>query len=273
MQRGLSPPSPRLYWRGERGSMRTTLRRGLAFFLSLTLCLAVLSYADTKPLPELITNSTKDAFEGFRLATSRALAAAYLLTEGSLSPLERLVEETRRNGGFTAELSQALAEARAGEVVDVCIAEQGPPEPVAGVNLAAASEAELDRLTLTGNTSELRRAAARELIRRLLNPIVAGTQYPADQIKPSKQPENIAHPFDSLYELRVFDKRHEDFVFDELKVDMIDLTFGAKADPRKPELIEEGGRVLAQVYYAEYLVTLDPAFVRANTGCEAESEG
>jgi len=253
--------------------MHTTFRRGLALCLTLALGLSVLSHADTKPLPELITNATKDAFEGFRLAASRALVAAYLLTDGSLAPVERLLEEARQEGGFSAELSRALAEARAGEVVDVCIAEQDAPAPVAGVNLAAASEAELDRLTLTGNTSELRRAAARELIRRLLNPIVLGTEFPADQVKPSGEPENIARPFNSLYELRVFDKRHEDFVFDELKVDMIDLTFGAKADPRKVELIEEGGRVLAQVFYAEFLVTLDPHFVRANAGCEAESKG
>lgn len=228
--------------------------------------------ADTKPIPELIANATRDLFPAFRLATARALAAAYLLTEGSLEPLERLIEQVRREGGFTAELTQALAEARAGEVTDVCLRPEGPAEPVAGVDLAALDAEALDRLTLTGTTSELRRGAAHELVRRLLVPILEGTAYPADQIKPSKQPEDIARPFRSLYELRVFDKRHEDFVFDELKVDLIDLTFGARADPRKVELIDEAGRVLAKVYYAEFLVTLDPAFVRAHAGCpEPES--
>lgn len=223
------------------------------------------SLADTKPIPELIKNATGDLFPSFRLAAARALVAALLVT--GETNLDGLLQQQRSQGAFFLdELALAINEAKDGIVVDVCISEQAPPLPFQGVNLAGLSEDELKRLTLTGFTSELKREAARELLRRLLNLIATGAEYPADAIL--RAIENIEKPFDSLFELRVFNKRHEDFVFDELKVDMLGFTTGA--NPAKVELIEEAGVILAKVFYAEFLVTLDRNFVRTNAGCEQD---
>lgn len=223
------------------------------------------SLADTKPIPELSGNAATDLFPSFRLAAARALVAALLVT--GEADLDGFLQQQRSQGAFfLGELTLAINEAKAGIVVDVCISEQAPPEPFQGVNLAGLSEGELKRLTLTGSTSELKREAARELLRRLLNLIATGAEYPADEIL--RDIENIEKPFGSLFELRVFNKRHEDFVFDELKVDMLGFTVGA--NPAQVELIEEAGVILAKVFYAEFLVTLDRDFVRTNAGCEQD---
>jgi len=234
--------------------------------IGVVLALSTLGFADTKPTPELLTNATNDLFPAFRKAAARALVAAELVTGKTLKDLDALLQQQRAEGKFVDELDLAISEAKAGNVVDVCVQTQDSPPPLQGVNLANSTEAELDRFTLTGATADLRRAAAKELLRRMLNRITLGTEYPADSVLHAI--ENIAQPFDSLYELRVFNKRHEDFVFDELKIDMLDYTIGAKADPRKVELIEEAGFILAKVFYAEFLVTLDKSFVRAHASCD-----
>lgn len=218
---------------------------GLALFVMVGG--ALISWADTKPIPELLENATADLIPSFRLAASRALVAAYLVTGRTIADLEALLQEQRRQGAiYTAELEQAIREAQDGEVVDVCIAVQGPPtEPVDGVDLARLDDRSLLELTLTGRTPQLRRAAAEEAVRRRVDPIAA--------------------EFNSLYEVRVKDRYHEEQVFDVLKVQMIHWTLGAA--PRQVELIEVAGRVLAKIFYAEFLVTLEPAYVRAHAGC------
>lgn len=241
--------------------------RGWILF-GLLIGTGVLAFADNKPIPELIANTTEDLIPSFRLAAARALVAAELVTGQTMADLDRLLQEQRKTKFYTTELAQAIDEAKDGAVTDVCIEFQDAPAPVQGVNLAAKTDKELDQLTLSGSSSNLRRAAARELIRRLLNLIAQGTEYPADEVKHGVQ--DIAHPFDSLYELRVYDKEHEDFVFDELKLDMTRYTTGA--NPAKVELIEEAGLVLAKIFYAEFLVTLDKAFVRANAGCPVATD-
>lgn len=244
-------------------------RRLRAWILcGLVIGIGVLAFADNKPIPELITNATNDIFPSFRLAAARALVSAELVTGKTMADLDRLLQEQRSKGSQTVELTQAINEAKAGTTTNVCIEYQDAPAPVQGVNLVAKTQKELEQLTLSGSSSDLRRAAALELIRRLLNLIAEGSEYPADEVKLGVQ--DIAQPFDSLYELRVYDKQHEDYVFDELKLDMTKYTSGAH--PGKVELIEEAGLVLAKIFYAEFLVTLDKAFVRANAGCPVETD-
>lgn len=234
----------------------------------LVIGIGVMAFADNKTFPELIKDATEDLFPSFRLANARALVSAELVTGKTMADLDRLLQEQRKTKFYTGELALAIDEAKASTITDVCIEYQDAPAPVQGVNLVIKTQKELEQLTLSGSTSDLRRVAAKELIRRLLNLIAEGTEYPADEILHGV--EDIAQPFDSLYELRVYDKRHEDFVFDEFKVDMLGFTIGAH--PAKVELIEEAGFVLAKIFYAEFLVTLDKAFVRANAGCPIETD-
>lgn len=213
------------------------------------------SWADRKTFDELVRDATRSSPDAFQLANARALVAAWLFTGKTFDQIDALVNEQRRQGVDVVELSQAVEEAKAGQVTDVCIEAQDPSDPVAGVDLAAQSDAELDRLIVTGASSELRRAAGREIIRRLVNRIALGTEYLADGVF-NNILFDIAKPFNSLYDVRVFglpnDRSHEEKVFDEFKLDMISYNHGAKAF--SAEMIEESGLILAKVYYAEFLV-------------------
>ncbi len=46
----------------------------------LVIGIGVIAFADNKPIPELITNATKEAIPSFRLAAARALVPAELVT-------------------------------------------------------------------------------------------------------------------------------------------------------------------------------------------------
>ena len=234
--------------------------------------------ADRKTFDELIRDTVRSSPDAFQLANARALVAAWLFTGESFAQIDALVDAQRRQGVDVVELNQAVAEAKDGQVTGVCITAQDAPEPVGGVNLAAASEAELDRLIIAGSTSELRRAAVREIIRRLVNRIALGTEYPADVV--FNPLFKLAKPFKSLYDVRVYglpqDRSHEEKVFDEFKLDMIRYNHGGMAVSN--EAIEESGFLLAQVYYAEFLVfwaesqfNRNYAAVGAQVVCEDEA--
>jgi len=216
---------------------------------------ATTSWADRKTFDELVRDTTRSSPDAFQLANARALVAAWLFTGNSFAQIDALVNDQRRQGVDVVELSQAVEEAKAGQVTNVCIEAQDAPEPLAGVDLAAQSDADLDRLIVTGVNSQLRRAAGREILRRLLNRIALGTEYLADGVFDNVL-FDIAKPFNSLYDVRVFglpnDRSHEEKVFDEFKLDMISYNHGAKAF--SSEMIEESGFILAKVYYAEFLV-------------------
>jgi len=235
------------------------------------------TWADEKSIERLTRDATISSPEGFRLANARALVAALMFTGETIDDLDRLLSQKRAEGVPTVELAQAVTEARAGDVVGVCISEQAPPAPVQGVNVAALSEEELSGRIFSGS-SELKRAVARELVRKLTNRIVLGTEYLADEVF-NNVLFDIAKPFDSLYEVRTFgkpqDPSHEEKVFDEYKIDLIQLVVGSFIT----EAVEEAGPALAQVYYTEYLVWVaeqerrrNYLSVGAEVVCEAEED-
>lgn len=234
-----------------------------------------MTWADEKSIERLTRDATVSSPEGFRLANARALVAALMFEGSTLSDLDSFLNQKRAEGVPIVELTQAINEAKAGNVVDVCISAQDPPAPVQGVNLAALSEEELERFIFAGS-SELKRAAAREIVRKLTNRIALGTEYLADEVF-NNVLFDIAKPFNSLYEVRTFgkpqDPSHEEKVFDEYKIDLIQLVVGSFVT----EAVEEAGPALAQVYYTEYLVWIaeqerndNYASVGAEVVCEDE---
>jgi len=210
--------------------MKSRLRLVLALVLIL-LTVAPLSLADRKTFDELIKDTLRSSPDAFQLANGRALVSAFLFRGDTFDQIDAFLVEQRNQGAFVAQLEIAIAEAKAGVITDVCIEALPAPELVEGVNLGALSDAEVDRLTFTGNTSTLRRAASKEAMRRLVNRIALGTEYVADTV--FNEVFDIAKPFNSLYEVRVFglpqDRSHEEKVFDEFKIDVLDYNFGSKA--------------------------------------------
>ncbi len=224
----------------------------LTIALIVLLSSPTMMWADEKSIERLTRDATISSPEGFRLANARALVAALMFEGATLSDLDSFLNSKRAEGVPINELTQAINEAKTGDVIGVCISAQDAPAPVQGTNIAALTEAELDRLVFAGS-SELKRAAAREIVRRLTNRIALGTEYLADEVF-NNVLFDIAKPFNSLYEVRTFgkpqDPSHEEKVFDEYKIDLIQLVIGSFIT----EAVEEAGPALAQVYYTEYLV-------------------
>jgi hypothetical protein len=221
-------------------------------FALILLIFTPITHADRNTFDELINFSFNSSPDSFQLANARALVAAFLYTGDSFSEIDAFLAQQRQESGDASQFEIALAEAKAGNITDVCIEALPAPDPVEGVNIASLTNEELER-RLFGGTTTLRRAVSKELIRRLTNRIALGTEYVGDNVFNGRV-FDIAMPFNSLYEVRVYglpqNMDYETKVFDEYKFDLLIFNIGKFVD----ELEEESGPLLAKVYYAEFLV-------------------
>jgi len=194
-------------------------------------------WADTKTIPELIKMATEDLIPEFRMVASKALVAAYMILDKPLQELEELAARAQSLRGFT-ELGVAIKEALAGKYTSVC-REKKEPIRIKGLELGAMSDYELERLTLIGSTKEIREAAAATLVERTI--------------------QSVGIEFNSYYTFRL---EHEE-EFDAIKLQLTKFIVGSFSPELRAATIEP----LAQMFFAEFLITLKPDFIREKVQC------
>jgi len=203
-----------------------------------------LALADTKPIPELIDDATKDASAEFRIATARTLVAAYLFTGKPLSELKAIAQQAERDRGFK-ELSQAIKESEDGKVnIDACFTlPEIKSTTVDGKNLAGLNKEELEFQAKFGATDNIKHTAAQILLRQVVEPVS------------KRQPQ--------WYTYRIREEEH----FDGVKVQMYNWTLAL--DNKIGKIMQEVNLpVLSQVFFAEFLITLQASFVELKLKCK-----
>ncbi|MCS6902845.1 MAG: hypothetical protein NZO41_01000 [Candidatus Bipolaricaulota bacterium] len=217
-----------------------SVRLSLVIALLLSMAIGLTALADRKPLERLI----QDLYDGipeFRLANARALVAAYLFIGRTLEDLNPIIQKIEKERGFR-ELRQAVEEARQGKGIRACWDLINPEPPVVGgIDLRTKTVKELEELALFGATAQLREAATKMLINKYLTP---KTKLYAE-----------------WYTYRI--KAEPDF--DAVKVQFYLWTVGAMPSAR--ELITLALFPLAQIFFAEFLITLPDSQVRAKLKC------
>lgn len=217
------------------------IRRIVCVAIGLVLLVAVISWADTKPIPRLIEMVSTDAIPEFRLAAARTLVAAYLFIGRPLSDLDPLIQKIERERGFK-ELRQAVEEAKQGKVISACWNLPTVETPiVSGVDLRTKTIQELEQLAIFGGSPQLREAAAKMMINKYLTP------------KAKLYPE--------WYTYRI--KAEADF--DAVKVQFYLWTVGVA--PHAVELKTIALVPLSQIFFAEFLITLPASQVTAKLKC------
>jgi hypothetical protein len=196
--------------------------------------------ADKKDIPRLTEMATNDTIPIFRLAASRTLVAAYLFTGKTLQELKPIAQKTEQERGFK-ELSQAIREAEQGKVTDACFTlPEIKSTTVDGENLSGKTKEELEFQAQFGKTDNVRKTAAQILLKNLLEPVT------------KRQPQ--------WYSYRVKEEEH----FDGIKVQLYLWTVAVISVPMQ----EVNLPPLSQVFYAEFLITLQPSFVEPKLKCK-----
>jgi hypothetical protein len=215
--------------------------RRLLLTLGLVLFVVVNAFADTKPIPRLIEMVSTDAIPEFRLAAARTLVAAYLFIGRPLSELDPLIQKIERERGFK-ELRQAVEEAKQGKVISACWNLPTVENPVVGgVDLRTKTVAELEQLAIYGSSSQLREAATKMMINKYLTP--------------------KARLYPEWYTYRI--KAEVDF--DAVKVQFYLWTVGVA--PQAVEIKTIALIPLSQIFFAEFLITLQASQVTAKLKC------
>nr|BAL57955.1 hypothetical protein HGMM_F53C10C29 [uncultured Acetothermia bacterium] len=216
-------------------------RRLLIVTVGLIFVMALISWADTKPIPRLIEMVSTDAIPEFRLAAARTLVAAYLFIGRPLSELDPLIQKIEKERGFK-ELRQAVDEAKQEKVISACWNLPTVENPVvAGIDLRTKTVAELEQLAIYGSSPQLREAATKMMINKYLTP------------KAKLYPE--------WYTYRI--KAEEDF--DAVKVQFYLWTVGVA--PQAVEIKTIALIPLSQIFFAEFLITLPASQVTAKLKC------
>nr|BAL54851.1 hypothetical protein HGMM_F21A08C34 [uncultured Acetothermia bacterium]BAL58569.1 hypothetical protein HGMM_OP2C119 [Candidatus Acetothermum autotrophicum] len=209
--------------------------------VGLIFVMALISWADTKPIPRLIEMVSTDAIPEFRLAAARTLVAAYLFIGRPLSELDPLIQKIEKERGFK-ELRQAVDEAKQEKVISACWNLPTVENPVvAGIDLRTKTVAELEQLAIYGSSPQLREAATKMMINKYLTP------------KAKLYPE--------WYTYRI--KAEEDF--DAVKVQFYLWTVGVA--PQAVEIKTIALIPLSQIFFAEFLITLPASQVTAKLKC------
>jgi len=217
------------------------MTRRLLLAVGVVFLVAVIAFADTKPIPRLIEMVSTDAIPEFRLAAARTLVAAYLFIGRPLSELDPLIQKIERERGFK-ELRQAVEEAKQGKVISACWNLPTVENPVvAGIDLRTKTIPELEQLAIYGSSPQLREAATKMMINKYLTPKVR--LYP------------------EWYTYRV--KAEPDF--DAVKVQFYLWTVGVA--PQAVEIKTIALIPLSQIFFAEFLITLPASQVTAKLKC------
>jgi hypothetical protein len=221
-------------------------RLGKLALITLALIMVSLgiALADTKPIPELIDDATKDASAEFRIATARTLVAAYLFIGKPLSELKAIAQQAERDRGFK-ELSQAIKESEENKVnIEACfILPEIKSTTVDGKNLAGLNKEDLEFQAKFGTTDNIKRTAAQILIKQVVEPVT------------KRQPQ--------WYTYRIKEEDH----FDGVKVQLYNWTLAL--DNRIGKILQEVNLpFLSQVFFAEFLITLQPSFVEGKLKCK-----
>lgn len=215
--------------------------KSVALLLVLGWLAVDLARADTKPIERLINDVANDGLPEFRLANARALVAAYLFIGRTLEDLNPLIQKIEKERGYR-ELRQAVDEARQGRGIRACWDLVTVNNPViAGIDLRTKTIKELEELAQFNSSPQVRESAAKMLINKYLTP------------KSKLYPE--------WYTYRI--KAEPDF--DAVKVQFYLWTIGAP--PHARELINLALFPLAQIFFAEFLITLPDSQVRAKLKC------
>lgn len=195
--------------------------------------------ADKKDIPRLTEMATNDTIPIFRLAAARTLVAAYLFTGKTLNDLKPVAQKSEQERGFK-ELTQAIKEAEQGKIIDACFAVPEIKSTIVdGKNLSGLSKEDLEQQAQFGATDNIKRVASQVLLKQLLEPIA------------KRQPQ--------WYTYRI--KEEEDF--DATKVQLYLWTVAVISVPMQDVNLQS----LSQVFYAEFLITLQPSFVEPKLKC------
>jgi hypothetical protein len=155
-----------------------------------------------------------------------------------LEELEEIAMEALRTKGFP-ELMMSIEEAKGGYKVSVCRLKPDPESFVfGGLNLLEKDINELRRLATTGS-AKLGELAAKALVELVI--------------------QSVGMDFTSYYTFRL---EHE-VLFDEIKLQLTRLIAGSFSPQIRRAAIEP----LAQIFLAEFLITLKPRFVREKVEC------